>query len=232
MSCEGVYSPQSCDIWSLGIMLINIVTGRNPWNCAKWEDAAFRCYHQNPSHYFPTVLPISAELNEVLIMMLCMEWRARPAIAEIRDAVRRIPSFYSRDAVFDGSVAKYLREGDRYKRPVAHRVDLGDASRPGRTREQNPGNHLRTRIIKERFPLFEEGDSDDSRRDSDSSSSPSSLSSTLGSARSSPAPSLDKRLKLRSKTTSFGSILVGIQGLFGIFPSLGRGKKGRVGHVV
>jgi serine/threonine protein kinase len=234
MSLGGVYSPQSCDIWSLGIILLNIVTGRNPWNCAKWEDASFRSYHQNPYNQLPNVLPISPEVNEVLIAMLSMEWRARPSISEIRSGVRRIQTFYSGDVVFDGNVAKCWWESDRYKRGgvvTRRRVDdLEDPCISHRPSEQSSGNNLRTRIFKEKFPIFEE-DSDDSQtsggvaprgsRGSDSSSSSSASSST----RSSLVSSFDKCLKSREKR-SLGSFFGGIQSLFRFCPrkpGVGRG---------
>ncbi|KAF5347343.1 hypothetical protein D9756_009959 [Leucocoprinus leucothites] len=103
---EGIYSPQSCDIWSLGIVLLNIVTGRNPWKIATHEDPTFRSYRRNPYYFLPKILPISPQLNDVLAMMLSLEWRARPSIPEIRSAVAQINTFYSTDAIFEGNVAR------------------------------------------------------------------------------------------------------------------------------
>ncbi|KAJ3566341.1 hypothetical protein NP233_g7066 [Leucocoprinus birnbaumii] len=103
---EGIYSPQSCDIWSLGIVLLNIVTGRNPWKVASHEDPTFRSFCRNPYYFLPKILPISPELNDVLVMMLSLEWRARPSISEIRSAVSQITTFYSTAVVFEGNVAR------------------------------------------------------------------------------------------------------------------------------
>lgn len=103
---EGIYSPQSCDIWSLGIVFLNIVTGRNPWRSATREDSTFRSYCRNPFYFLPKILPISLELNDVLVMMLNMEWRARPSIPEIRSAINKLETFYSTDVIFEGNVAR------------------------------------------------------------------------------------------------------------------------------
>ncbi|EPQ52160.1 kinase-like protein, partial [Gloeophyllum trabeum ATCC 11539] len=41
---EGTYAPMFNDIWSLGIILLNIITGRNPWRSASDSDPTFRAY--------------------------------------------------------------------------------------------------------------------------------------------------------------------------------------------
>jgi serine/threonine protein kinase len=103
---EGLYSPRSCDIWSLGIVLLNIVTGRSPWKSATHDDPTFRSYYRNPYYFLPKILPISPELNDVLVMILTVEWRARPSIPEIRAAIKEVATFYSADAIFEGNIAR------------------------------------------------------------------------------------------------------------------------------
>jgi len=50
------YSPRQCDIWSLGILLINLITSRNPWREASMNDSTFASYfHSHP--YSQTWLP-------------------------------------------------------------------------------------------------------------------------------------------------------------------------------
>ncbi|KXN86958.1 Negative regulator of sexual conjugation and meiosis [Leucoagaricus sp. SymC.cos] len=135
-TCEGIYSPQSCDIWSLGIVLLNIVTGRNPWKSANKQDPTFRSYRRNPYCLLPKILPISPELNDVLIMMLSIEWRARPSIPEIRAAFDRVDDFYSTDVIFEGNVARCSWEtgmdlGTGVHKPLPDiRVELPPPSQP------------------------------------------------------------------------------------------------------
>ncbi|KIK66288.1 hypothetical protein GYMLUDRAFT_137924, partial [Collybiopsis luxurians FD-317 M1] len=43
-SPEGAYSPMHNDIWSLGIILLNLVTGRHPWKSATIWDPMFKAY--------------------------------------------------------------------------------------------------------------------------------------------------------------------------------------------
>ncbi|CAK5274521.1 unnamed protein product [Mycena citricolor] len=102
----GSYSPMFNDVWSLGIVLLNLATGRNPWKAATISDSTFRAYIHNPSDFLLSVLPISAELNDVLVRMLELDWRDRITIAEIRAALESVTTFYSEGAVFDGSMAR------------------------------------------------------------------------------------------------------------------------------
>lgn len=94
------------DIWSLGIVLLNLTTGRNPWKAATLSDSTFRAYLNNPAEFLTTVLPISDELNAVLVRMLEIDWRHRMTIPELRVALERVTHFYSEGAVFDASMAR------------------------------------------------------------------------------------------------------------------------------
>lgn len=44
------------DMWSLGVVLINLTCGRNPWKQASFDDPAYRMFAQS-RHYLRTVLP-------------------------------------------------------------------------------------------------------------------------------------------------------------------------------
>ncbi|KAJ7211244.1 kinase-like domain-containing protein, partial [Mycena pura] len=92
-SPTGSYSPMFNDIWSLGIVLLNLATGRNPWKAATLADSTFRAYLHNPSEFLLTVLPISNELNALLTRMLEIDWRDRITIPELRVALERVDYF-------------------------------------------------------------------------------------------------------------------------------------------
>jgi len=94
------------DIWSLGIILLNLVTGRNPWKSATDDDPTYQAYRQGPSCFFPSVLPISEELNNLLIQTLDIKWSKRLSLEEVREGVESINSFYSDSVIFEGSLAR------------------------------------------------------------------------------------------------------------------------------
>ncbi|KAJ7158294.1 kinase-like domain-containing protein [Mycena crocata] len=103
---SGSYSPMFNDIWSLGIVLLNLTTGRNPWKAATLSDSTFRAYLHDPAEFLTTVLPIAPQLNAILVRMLEIDWRHRMTIPELRVALEGVINFYSAGAVFDGSMAR------------------------------------------------------------------------------------------------------------------------------
>ena len=103
---NGSYSPLFNDVWSLGIILLNLLTGRNPWKSASLSDPTFCAYLQDPIRFLPTVLPISDEVNALLVRVLDVDWRRRLTVTEMKEYVKRIDNFYSDDVVFEGSMAR------------------------------------------------------------------------------------------------------------------------------
>ena len=94
------------DIWSLGIILLNLITGRNPWKSASMDDCTFQAYLRDPAHFLPTVLPISQEVNALLVRVLHVDWRHRMTLNEMRQELKEIENFYSPDVLFEDSMAR------------------------------------------------------------------------------------------------------------------------------
>ncbi|KIL61077.1 hypothetical protein M378DRAFT_82955 [Amanita muscaria Koide BX008] len=105
-SPTGVYSPRFNDIWSLGIILLNLATGRNPWKSATSSDPTFQAYLRDPYDFLPSVLPISSQVNDILIRVLAVDWRKRMSLRQLRRAIENVDSFYSDGVVFEGSLAR------------------------------------------------------------------------------------------------------------------------------
>ncbi|KAI0298676.1 kinase-like domain-containing protein, partial [Multifurca ochricompacta] len=90
---SGTYSPPFNDIWSLGIILLNLITGRNPWKSASSSDPTFQAYLQDPISFLPSVLPISSEVNEILLRTLDINWRNRISLPELRRGIKGVSTF-------------------------------------------------------------------------------------------------------------------------------------------
>jgi serine/threonine protein kinase len=77
------YSTKPNDIWSLGVILINLVCGRNPWKQANADDETFNAYLRNPD-FLMSILPISKQLNTLLKQIFCVDPSKRINIQELR----------------------------------------------------------------------------------------------------------------------------------------------------
>ncbi|KAI8644515.1 kinase-like domain-containing protein [Parasitella parasitica] len=65
------YATAPNDVWALGIILINLSAGRNPWKLASLDDDTFRGFLQDPNLLLK-ILPISAQLNKILKRIFCI----------------------------------------------------------------------------------------------------------------------------------------------------------------
>ncbi|KAJ5141362.1 hypothetical protein N7526_002357, partial [Penicillium atrosanguineum] len=89
MSC---YSSAANDVWSLGVMLVNLTCGRNPWKRASFEDSTFRAYLKDPS-FLKTILPLSTEMVCILSRVFECDPAKRITIPELRQLIVECPCF-------------------------------------------------------------------------------------------------------------------------------------------
>ncbi|KAL1933856.1 hypothetical protein VTP01DRAFT_7946, partial [Rhizomucor pusillus] len=96
--CQGDLSQRSGyatvpnDIWSLGIVLVNLATSRNPWREACIDDDMFRSYLADRD-YLLKLLPISRELNRILKRILCIDPMRRISLDELAEEIRNCKYF-------------------------------------------------------------------------------------------------------------------------------------------
>ncbi|KAK9484076.1 kinase-like domain-containing protein [Lipomyces starkeyi] len=84
------YDAAANDVWSLGVILINLTCGRNPWKTATITDDSFRAYLRSP-RYLQRILPVSTELNAILDRMFDTNSRTRITLEELYHAVESCP---------------------------------------------------------------------------------------------------------------------------------------------
>ncbi|PYH89886.1 kinase-like protein [Aspergillus ellipticus CBS 707.79] len=80
------------DIWSLGILLINLTCGRNPWRTTLLEDPTFKVYLKDPFS-LKTILPLTDEIICVLSRIFELNPTKRITIPELRKLIEECPSF-------------------------------------------------------------------------------------------------------------------------------------------
>lgn len=89
------YSTRHSDIWSLGVILTNLITGRNPWRIANaLQDAGYAFYLKEGCAYLANALPISFDAAQILSSIFHPDPLCRVSISELREAVTSIASFY------------------------------------------------------------------------------------------------------------------------------------------
>ncbi|KAJ2930240.1 hypothetical protein H1R20_g6908, partial [Candolleomyces eurysporus] len=87
------YSNRHNDIWALGVVLINLITGRNPWRLATHDDACFTAFSKN-RNFLKEVLPISRQINYLLQQVFRFPAVTRISIPELRQYIVALDTFY------------------------------------------------------------------------------------------------------------------------------------------
>ncbi|PSK44252.1 hypothetical protein B9Z65_232 [Elsinoe australis] len=92
------YLSPANDVWSLGVILVNLTCGRNPWKRASREDSTFRAYMKD-RNFLKTILPLSDELDAILRKCFEPDARRRCSIAQLHQMILQCPRFTKTTAV-------------------------------------------------------------------------------------------------------------------------------------
>lgn len=107
----GSYSTSHNDVWSLGVILVNLVCGRNPWKQACPSDETFRAYLGNPD-FLRSILPISQHTNSILKRVFALNPAGRIGLAELREEILRVDKFAMSEEELKGAT-KATKEAAR-----------------------------------------------------------------------------------------------------------------------
>lgn len=116
------YSTEACDIWSLGIILANLVSGRNPWGCAVTDDESYLMYLANPN-YFRDILAISEDSQKILRSTLNPDPVGRWTLQELRQHVEEIETFFMSEEEIATS-SRYVQVAAATYSPPKHIEEL------------------------------------------------------------------------------------------------------------
>ncbi|KAI0199182.1 kinase-like domain-containing protein [Astrocystis sublimbata] len=74
------------DVWSLGVILVNLACGRNPWRQASFEDSTYRAFTRSQD-FLRTILPLSDDLNDILGRVFTRNPDERITLPELRTRI-------------------------------------------------------------------------------------------------------------------------------------------------
>ncbi|XWW96105.1 hypothetical protein V2A60_004075 [Cordyceps javanica] len=80
------------DVWSLGVILVNLTCGRNPWKQASVQDSTYRAYVRSPG-FLKTILPLSDDLNDILGRIFHPNPELRITMRELRSRIMACARF-------------------------------------------------------------------------------------------------------------------------------------------
>lgn len=80
------------DVWSLGVILVNLSCGRNPWKQASYQDSTYRAYASSQD-FLKTILPLSDELNDILGRIFNPNPEQRITLPELRNRIMACSRF-------------------------------------------------------------------------------------------------------------------------------------------
>lgn len=107
----GSYSTSHNDVWSLGVILVNLTCGRNPWKQACPSDETFRAYLANPD-FLRSILPISEHTNRILKRIFSLNPAARIGLKELREEILSVRTFVMTEEELKGAT-KATKEAAR-----------------------------------------------------------------------------------------------------------------------
>jgi len=86
------YASAPNDVWSLGVILVNLTCGRNPWKRACFEDSTFRAFMRDRA-FLKSILPLSSELNGILGRVFEPDPSKRITLTELRELILSCDKF-------------------------------------------------------------------------------------------------------------------------------------------
>ncbi|KAJ9620457.1 Serine/threonine protein kinase [Taxawa tesnikishii (nom. ined.)] len=84
------YASAPNDVWSLGVILVNLTCGRNPWKRASMDDSTFRAYMKD-RNFLKSILPLSDDLDCILRRIFEYNPTQRVTLPELRELIIRCP---------------------------------------------------------------------------------------------------------------------------------------------
>ncbi|KAJ1646447.1 Serine/threonine protein kinase [Coemansia erecta] len=119
------YAAAPNDVWALGVILINLATGRNPWNRAHVSDPLFRRYLTDKS-FLCRAIRATHQFEHIIHRVLDINPNTRCSLQELRQLVQGCPRFVepaSGTRLQQASPAYIVHKINNVKVPAAENED-------------------------------------------------------------------------------------------------------------
>lgn len=97
------YRCREADIWSLGVLLLNLVFACNPWKVASTADPSFAAF-MNDKRVLQRQFNLSKEFFTLLSAIFDLDPEKRPTLSQIALAIEKMPSFVAPSQQYDNQV--------------------------------------------------------------------------------------------------------------------------------
>ncbi|KAI9206892.1 PCRan1 kinase, partial [Polychytrium aggregatum] len=87
------YDPASNDVWGLGVILINLLFGKNPWHEASPTDPIFSAYVGNNPHILTQQFQLTPEFDHVLRRVFDTNPATRARLGELQKMINHLDYF-------------------------------------------------------------------------------------------------------------------------------------------
>lgn len=126
-SKKAPYQPEANDVWSLGVLLLDLVCGDRIWEAPTTRDEGFRKFSEDPSDFLRSEYPLNARTRHLLLRIFCPE-QFRISLGALREEISSIDDFYLFDREIAVATAQVQKNAMRYGpwTKLAERLD--DAS--------------------------------------------------------------------------------------------------------
>ncbi|KAM0786031.1 hypothetical protein ACM66B_006846 [Microbotryomycetes sp. NB124-2] len=125
------YSTPHNDIWSLGVILVNLTCGRNPWKQACPSDETFCAYLGNPD-FLRSILPISEHTNRILKRIFALNPAMRISLKELRREILSVKTFVMTEDELKHATRATKEAARAFGQTIASEIDeeLKELSQP------------------------------------------------------------------------------------------------------
>lgn len=110
---EYPYSPEANDVWSLGVLFLELACGDRVWDVPCNTDAQYQKFRADPSAFIRAEYPLSDRTRLLLLRILSPE-SYRISLEALREEIYSIDDFYLSDHELATAAARVQENAIRY----------------------------------------------------------------------------------------------------------------------